>query len=551
MSSVRCDLCNVHLSSHAVLDAHNSGKKHRKKVQDTEHFSALTSRSVYVSGLPLNTFTSIKQVRELFSRYGEVERIFLDLTKGSFAIIDFLDELAAEKALDDQKILVGEHVASIRRRQVSFIKTKQKLEKIDKKRIIKQLSMVSGSFNDQINELIRLYYIGDDQLAERLSFADLLSTALNNYFCSGVKVILFGSSITKIGTVDSDIDASLFFDQPLSIHGIRSVYERDKFALMTCEPSVFRIRKICASEFGRLATADRVRVLAKILNDIRREGLAQVSDQHLVLGARCPIVRFFFNKQENFRRFIDMIASDSSSTIRHFLAIVKFWALLNDFTRQEEYRQYNLEKVTIEDWPIDYTIHPVNLSYISINTLIKSRTVKYFIIHIFYLPIHKLQDFFTWFVHLQFRDIVLCPRLGLSLNREKFQNLFHQNTIQEFKFGVLNIQDPLELSHNISQFVSTHYISMMRREMMYALARIKLHPDSLVALLSSDIMSQNSHTSNLRFFLKFLMFQRIGDSFFLILFPSSTLFPLRNLKMANYFGYFNLIFCLFYWHFET
>lgn len=43
--------------------------------------------------------------------------------------------------------------------------------------------------------------------------------------------------------------------------------------------------------------ADRVRVLAKILNDIRREGLAQVSDQHLVLGARCPIVRFFFNKQ--------------------------------------------------------------------------------------------------------------------------------------------------------------------------------------------------------------------------------------------------------------
>lgn len=34
-------------------------------------------------------------------------------------------------------------------------------------------------------------------------------------------------------------------------------------------------------------------------------------------------------------------------------------------------QQYNLEKVTIEDWPIDYTIHPVNLSYISINTLIK------------------------------------------------------------------------------------------------------------------------------------------------------------------------------------
>lgn len=69
MSSVRCDLCNVHLSSHAVLDAHNSGKKHRKKVQDTEHFSALTSRSVYVSGLPLNTFTSIKQVSLMVKKW--------------------------------------------------------------------------------------------------------------------------------------------------------------------------------------------------------------------------------------------------------------------------------------------------------------------------------------------------------------------------------------------------------------------------------------------------------------------------------------------------
>lgn len=28
--------------------------------------------------------------------------------------------------------------------------------------------MVSGSFNDQINELIRLYYIGDDQVGSIL-----------------------------------------------------------------------------------------------------------------------------------------------------------------------------------------------------------------------------------------------------------------------------------------------------------------------------------------------------------------------------------------------
>lgn len=41
---------------------------------------------------------------------------------------------------------------------------------------------------------------------------------------------------------------------------------------------------------------DRIRFLTKILNEIRRRGTAPISDQYPVLDARCPLVRFLFNR---------------------------------------------------------------------------------------------------------------------------------------------------------------------------------------------------------------------------------------------------------------
>lgn len=53
----------------------------------------------------------------------------------------------------------------------------------------------------------------------------------------------------------------------------------------------------------------------------------------------------------------------------------------------------------------------------------------------------------------------------------------------QFKITCNLLQDPLEWSHNVSMLVSEKYISAMRRQMMFALSRMKIAPDSFLTIL--------------------------------------------------------------------
>lgn len=46
-----CDLCKVYLSSKALIDMHDNGKRHHKKVVERDALLALAARSVFISGL--------------------------------------------------------------------------------------------------------------------------------------------------------------------------------------------------------------------------------------------------------------------------------------------------------------------------------------------------------------------------------------------------------------------------------------------------------------------------------------------------------------------
>lgn len=93
----------------------------------------------------------------------------------------------------------------------------------------------------------------------------------------------------------------------------------------------------------------------------------------------------------------DMIASDSSSTIRHFLAIVKFWALLNDFTRQEEYR--------VGLFSVFFFILWIYAFYTLANRSNKFSFLLFFrfcLFFLFFFPFFSF--FFLFFIHSQFLE---------------------------------------------------------------------------------------------------------------------------------------------------
>lgn len=58
------------------------------------------------------------------------------------------------------------------------------------------------------------------------------------------------------------------------------------------------------------------------------------------------------------------------------------------------------------------------------------------------------------------------------------------------------MQDPLEWSHNISMLVSEKYIGVMRRQMMFALSRMKVVPDSFLAMLQETCTDTGAKSSS-------------------------------------------------------
>ncbi|EJD76563.1 hypothetical protein LOAG_16512 [Loa loa] len=331
----------------------------------------------------------------------------------------------------------------------------------------------------------------------------MLAVAFSNYFSSDVHVRIFGSSLTSLGTKDSDIDASLFFNVPLTEATCAGDLARNKYILLTCDITALRGRKVCAEEYARLSEADRVRLLNKIVNDIRKRGTALVTGQYPILDARCPLVRLIVNRKHTMDLSVDnylgyaksnwlrsIVHCDSSQLIRKFLVSFRFWAHINELLKVDERQRshfnayilnllcviylqlYNYipplqraqKEVVVNGWRIDFVVDHVDLSCLTLEKLFK--------------------DFFIWFVQLKLKDTILCPYLGNTVSFDQFQQLYPDSSVRSvFKLAHLNIQDPLEWSHNVSMLVSEKYISAMRRQMMFALSRTKIVPDSFLAVL--------------------------------------------------------------------
>ncbi|KAM3728788.1 Speckle targeted PIP5K1A-regulated poly(A) polymerase [Dirofilaria immitis] len=502
-----CDLCKVHLSSEALLDMHNNGKRHHKKVAERDALLALAARSVFISGLNPEFTITESEISEALSCFGKVEKVHLDIKKGKYAIVEFDQEFSAHRAIFEDKVRIGHQVVPIQARKVNFdqYEPKSRMHVIDIDKLISKMNGLA-TFVGQVDTLLEFYCLSDVEIAERINCTQMLTVALSDYFSSDVHVQIFGSSSTSLGTKGSDIDASLFFNIPLMEAYSGGDLTRNKFILLTCDIVALKGRKVCAEEYARLTEADRVRLLNKIMNDIRKRAAASVTGQYPILDARCPLVRLTVNRKYTVDLSVDnylgyaksnwlrnIVHCDSSQVIRKFLMSFRFWAHKNELLRIDEKQrshfnayilnllcitylqlcnylpplQRTQKEVIVNGWRIDFIVDHVDLSNVTLTKLFK--------------------DFFIWFVQLKLKDTILCPCLGNIVSFDQFRQLYPDNSVQSvFKIAHLNIQDPLEWSHNVSMLVSEKYIAVMRHQMMFALSRMKAIPDSFVAVLQES-----------------------------------------------------------------
>ncbi|KAL3990190.1 RNA recognition motif family protein [Acanthocheilonema viteae] len=472
MSEVQwCDLCKVQLSSKALLDVHDNGKRHHKKVTERAALLALASRSVFISGLNPEIVITEAEISDALSSFGRVEKVHLDIKGGKYAIVEFDQEFSANKAIFESEVHIGLQIVRIRPRKIDFdqCKAKSKIHMIDTNKLISEISGLA-TFAEQVNTLLELYCLSDAEVAERTDCTQILSVALGDYFSSDVHVRIFGSSSTSLGTKDSDIDASLFFNVPLTEAHCTGDLMRNKYILLTCDVTALRGRKICAEEYARLTEADRVRLLNKIMNDIRKRGAASVTDQYPILDARCPLVRLTVNRKYTVDLSVDnylgyaksnwlrsIVHCDSSQLIQKFFVSFRFWAHTNALLKADEKQRSHFNA---------YILNMLCVIYLQLHNYIPplQRAQKEMVVNGWRV------DFFVDCVDLS------C----LTLNK-----LF---------------KDPLEWSHNISMLVSEKYIGAMRRQMMFALSRMKITPNSFLTILqeTSDTATKSSLDYTLR-----------------------------------------------------
>lgn len=102
-----CDLCNIKLSSEALLEGHVRGKRHQQRLAKHNSLQSLARRSVFLSKFihPV----SEEQVEEALTEYGQIERVILDKHQSSFAIVEFSNEEIASWLVNDVKsIRIGQ-----------------------------------------------------------------------------------------------------------------------------------------------------------------------------------------------------------------------------------------------------------------------------------------------------------------------------------------------------------------------------------------------------------------------------------------------------------
>ncbi|KAL7074539.1 hypothetical protein ACQ4LE_006349 [Meloidogyne hapla] len=509
-----CDVCNVKVFSQKFWDDHINGRKHKQMIDKKANLDSLARRSVH-----LNNFKEeIKeeQLLQIFDQFGEVDRVLIDKSgKNAYAIVEFKEEEAARNLLGAmQRIKIGKSMVRIRPRRVDFNNSIIKQTSIsitNSENVLKFIKDCPYEFSTQLDGLIKKFALSNDLINERLTFAQQLQNHFQRYFSSPFFIRSFGSSSTGLGFVDSDLDLNFIFDN-IEIDIINkngcsspttSTTSHD-MELDNVEHTSEELLKspLDAKTFLNLTKTNQIRILNTLINSLRKE--SSIITSHVpVKDARTPILFLTIclnqgkipcelSVQNLFGEFKanligDLVKAETSGLLFRLLFFLKIWASSNElFTSDNDsdgskshWNSYTLSLCTIgflqkinlippifkflnsnsreiNGWPIEYNIPKFTIEKEELTLLLK--------------------DLFTFlFLNLK-SDRVLSLREGRIINLNDFKKEFVDKSSEiekRWRFSLVNIQDPLELSHNVSANVGKASLSKMRWKLTYAISVLK------------------------------------------------------------------------------
>uniref|UniRef100_A0A915DC41 Transposase n=1 Tax=Ditylenchus dipsaci TaxID=166011 RepID=A0A915DC41_9BILA len=284
-----------------------------------------------------------------------------------------------------------------------------------------------AAYQRTIDELMNKFGFGER------NYCKALGGVSAEIFCFRYLCQDCGSSATGLGFVNSDLCCS---SSPTEVGSdeLKCAY-LPTFKALT--------NPISRQEFFRLPNHNKARLINRIINFYRKES-GLISCLIPVLDARCPVVRFVLRKpiKANFIRHV--VGADTSGICRKFISVIKLWAYIAGIFSPDHAHPHghwnssvlikqNPRKV--QGWCVYY--EPLHIDLLT----------EYFVI--------TQGDFSTSFVYAK-----------EAFESRVFDGQKDGRIASKFKFSLVNVQDPLELSHNVASNVSKRYVFLMRQSLI-------------------------------------------------------------------------------------
>uniref|UniRef100_A0A6J0U438 Speckle targeted PIP5K1A-regulated poly(A) polymerase n=1 Tax=Pogona vitticeps TaxID=103695 RepID=A0A6J0U438_9SAUR len=476
----RCRLCHVTVANKPSLDDHLRGKKHQRLENLRTVRQTQESRSVFVSGFRKGTPAS--ELSDYFQAYGEVANVVMDKDKGVYAIVELQNEEVLEKVLAEPQHSLGGQRLRVKPREKKDFKynppRKQgsaKREQLSPEKLAENLCQ-ADDVDAQMSLMVQLFEFSESERRLR----DLLVTLFQEVFLEffpGSAILPFGSSVNGFDVCGCDLD--LFLD----LEKTQSFQASAKAPNMTQEgasPEVdTRSEDSILSDID-LASATVPEVL-ELIATVLRKCVPGVHNVQAVLNARRPVVKFC-HKESGLRgdisinnrlalcntRFLQL-CTEADERVRPLVYVVRYWAkqqalagnpfgggpLLNNYaltllvlfflqTRsppvlptvsQLKELSNEEEQTTVDGWDCSFPKDSAQLNPSANKENLCSLLAEFF---------HVFEDY-------DFAGCVISLREGQQLPLSSFLSSEADNKL---KLGPFNLQDPFELSHNVSANVN-------------------------------------------------------------------------------------------------
>ncbi|XP_078063369.1 speckle targeted PIP5K1A-regulated poly(A) polymerase, partial [Mustelus asterias] len=478
-----------------TLNDHLKGKKHQKLLSVRTARKSQQEKSLFVSGF--HKGTSNLEITDYFQTFGTVTNVIMDKDKGIYAIIEMESTEDVEKVLSiAQHCMNGQKLRVKRKETKEFKYIPKKKQDPGKKQLIdfEELTQVlcqAVDVDEQMKQLLRLFELTDSEKMLRKLIVSLLQEVFLEFFPS-CRILPFGSSVNAFDIHGCDMDLFLDLERTKTFQAnARSAAEteevngtkQDTKSETQSEDSI-----LSDIDLETSTTAEVLELVATVL----QKCVPGVHKVQAVTTARLPVVKFVhkesglqgdisINNRLAVRNtmFLQLCAS-VDQRVRSLVYAVRYWAkqkhlagnpfgggpLMNNYavTLLVVFFLQNrtppiLPTVNLLKELADEDDHCIidgwDCTFPSDHSKIESSANSEGLCGL-------LAEFYKFYSQFDFAGTVISLRKGKV---HLVTDFIDPESDRNLRLGPINIQDPFELSHNVSGNVNERTGQKFKRQL--------------------------------------------------------------------------------------